>query len=59
MQKNRVDIKGGFGTWIPISKTLFLTPELTLNYPLTKLQSSIDYNMFTIFFTVGLRWKMD
>jgi hypothetical protein len=59
LNKTRTDIKGGFGTWIHLSKTLSFTPELTIAYPLTKLQSNTTYNMFTIFFTVGLRWKMN
>jgi hypothetical protein len=59
LNSTRVDLKGGVGVWIPLTETLFLTPELTAALPLTKLESSMDYNMFTLFATVGLRWKMD
>ena len=59
LETTRVDVKAGLGTWIPLSETLFLTPEVSLAYPLTKLESNMDYNMFTVFATIGLRWKMD
>lgn len=36
----RVDLRAGVGTWIPISEGLYLTPELTLSYPLTKMVSA-------------------
>jgi outer membrane protein with beta-barrel domain len=95
----RIDLKVGVGTWFEISDKLFLTPELTLAYPLTSmvdrsdpdyqsyqeasyiynravsysdidplsamqipteyLDSNSDFNMITIFLTVGLRWQMD
>jgi hypothetical protein len=32
-----VNLKAGLGTWIPLSESLFLTPELTFAYPLTPL----------------------
>ena len=59
LEKTRVDLKGGFGVWIPLSSQMFLTPEVTIAYPLTKLHSDMDYNMITIFATVGLRWQMN
>ena len=36
----RVDLRAGVGTWIAISDGLYLTPELTLSYPLTKMVSA-------------------
>ncbi len=33
----RADLKFGIGTWIELSKGLYLTPELTMNYPLTQM----------------------
>lgn len=90
----RVDLKFGVGTWIEIMDKLYLTPEITLAYPLTGivttsfedfrpviyegskvfsrtiaysdfqepveyLDTNGDFNMITIFFTVGLRWQID
>lgn len=71
--ESRVDLKAGLGWWIPLSENLFLTPEVTVAIPLTKLASSVDgkarfsspftasnpkWNMVTIFGTVGLRWRL-
>jgi hypothetical protein len=61
--KSRWDLKLGVGTWIPLTKSMFLTPELSLAYPLSskliETTPSSDFNMFTMFFTIGLRWKMN
>jgi hypothetical protein len=65
VKSSRIDLKAGVGTWIPLGKKVSLTPELTFGYPLTELvqaapgNADIKFNMFTIFFTVGLRWKMN
>ena len=59
LESTRVDLKIGTGIWIPLTEKMFLTPELTFAYPMTKLQSEMDYNMFTFFATVGLRWQMN
>ncbi len=82
----RIDLRAGIGTWIPIADDLFLTPELTLSYPLTKMVSAAvpsaqelpeaalmprlnsnlvqlspqneSFNMMTVMFTLGLRWRI-
>jgi hypothetical protein len=59
LEKSRVDVKGGVGVWIPIANKLYLTPEVSLAYPATKLVTGLDFNVMTIFATVGLRWQMN
>jgi hypothetical protein len=81
----RFDVKFGLGTWIPLSDNLFLTPEISIAWPLMKLvdeayihdrigkpgdtaavfertapfiENNDDFNMMTVFFTVGLRWRI-
>ncbi len=85
IRSGRFDLKFGLGTWIPLTETLFLTPELSLAYPLLKLveadyahdrfgqigdnaaifertepfiENNADFNMITVFFTLGLRWRI-
>ena len=82
--KWRTDIKIGLGWWIPLKEDLFLTPEITVAIPVSKmvagvsstvtpatpivaapvadsspfLRSPSNWNMTTIFATVGLRWRL-
>lgn len=83
--EGRFDLKFGLGTWIPLSDDLFLTPELSVAWPLLKLidenyvhdqfgqagdnaavfertapfiENNEDFNMMTVFFTLGLRWRI-
>lgn len=64
IEKSRVELKFGFGTWIPIAKKLYLTPEAMFAFPLGKLITTdagtpdVKYNYWTIFATVGLRWEL-
>lgn len=85
LKSSRLDLKAGIGTWINISEDLFLTPEFTVSFPLSKMIDNLpvtpdigsltnrrigttllpidiltnkDFNMLTLQFTVGLRWKL-
>ena len=64
VEKSRIELKLGLGTWIPIAKKLYLTPEAMFAFPLGKLITSnaagsdITFNMWTLFATVGLRWEL-
>ncbi len=67
LNKTRIEFKAGLGTWIPVSTKLFLTPEVMVTFPISRLIKNdetfggikvYDFNMWTIFVTVGLRWEM-
>ena len=70
-KKTRVALKGGVGTWIPISESLFFTPELCLDYALNPflkangivangltLVPNSDVRFLTISLTAGLRFAL-
>lgn len=69
LEKSRFELKAGLGWWIPLDKKLYLTPEVLVGIPLTKLISdqtdpttgkivTFDFNMMSLFATIGLRWEM-
>jgi hypothetical protein len=63
--KSRWALKAGVGTWIPLSKSVFFTPELCIDYPLTKFVEGggdpllfvdpSDSKFMTVSLTLGLR----
>jgi hypothetical protein len=70
-KKTRVALKGGVGTWIPLSESLFFTPELCLDYALNPflkadgivangltLVPNSDVRFLTISLTAGLRFAL-
>lgn len=72
-ESSRFDLKAGVGTWIPLGPAVFLTPEVTVAIPLTKIAKGVsgtarfnppftpnnpDWNALTIFATVGIRWRL-
>lgn len=62
---SRWAIKAGVGTWIPLSKSAFFTPELCIDYPLTNFVEGYgvplmfvppsDSKFMTVSLTLGLR----
>lgn len=68
MEKSRIAAKIGVGTWIPIGKDIFLTPELAADYPLTKAVDAPGYpfvfipgsdaSVMTVTLTLGLRFGL-
>lgn len=69
---SRTDLKFGLGYRLELNPDLLLTPELTAAYPLSDhinrdkvdplaISSGLvnpDFNMITVFFTLGLRWRI-
>jgi hypothetical protein len=66
--EGRLAVKAGAGTWIPLAKKVFFTPELCIDFPLTKFAKSdgeplmfvpaSDISFMTISLTAGIRFGL-
>ncbi len=67
-EETRFAIKAGVGTWIPLSKSVFFTPELCLDFPLNAFLDqpgealmfipASDMRFMTVTLTAGLRFGL-
>lgn len=67
-RKSRMAVKAGAGTWIPVGKKIFLTPEACIDYPLSKFIEApgrplvfipkTDVTFLTVSFTLGIRFGL-
>lgn len=70
LKSMRIELKAGLGWWVQINEKLFLTPEVLIGFPISKIADNVydlrtgtntattDFNFWTLFATIGLRWQM-
>jgi hypothetical protein len=54
----RVEIKGGAGMDFSVSRSMYISPELSFGYGLTKVQKDIDEKILTIQATVTCKFSI-